>query len=496
MSRKILKWMIIISVCIFLISAIFSGYIVKGANDNINTYIHKNGILPFYHEDYLEINTYNLILDYRNNVVYQKSEDGKDIQGTITKNQKISDAKIIEIINNGYPNKAPEDLGCDNIEQAYMATQEAIYTIIDNKNIDRYISYNEAGKNVINAIKIILNSSLSSDKIINMESIHNEWKEEGEYLTKQYRLNILRQIYNSSIEIEENNIFVTDINGAEKVEFADGDIIKIMIPKNAQLQNLNIKFKGQLQENGGYICSDNNGKEYLYVQKDYYNIETVKKIQIKELLNIKIVNKDNDTKEPIVGNQFELYKYNNLIKDNLVTDAKGEILIENLPKAVYNLRQTSVIEGYTKISSSIEINLEETNKLATINVNNSKAKVEQTTNREQEINVTEQNKEIQENNITDILNIYSENVFKDIINKTNEINLYKNNEFINTVNIKNVKNIKEDKVYNNTTSKGKVEEIAIKDSQNYEMTREDFINYMDNIKLSNNKIPILPLTGK
>lgn len=496
MKKTTFKLAIIILINILILNILFGYCQVKGATESINTYIHKSGILPFYHQDRQNVNQYNLILDYNDNVVYQKSEDQKDIQGTINKKQKVSNSTIIEILNNGYPNKTPQELGCDNIEEAYMATQEAIYTIVDNKNIDNYTLYNESGRKVINAMKTILNNSLSADKIITIDAIEDKWEEEGGYLTKQYRINLLRQIYNSTINIEESDIKVTDINGVEKSTFTNEDIIKILIPKDAEIQSLDIKLRGQLQEVGGYICDDINGKEYIYVQQDYYDIETIKNIKVKELLNVKIINKDNDTKEPIVGNEFELYQENQLIKSNLITDSNGEILIENLPIGIYSLKQANVIEGYSKLLSNIEINLEAVNKLTTVNINNSKTKVEESTNHNQEINVIEENKEIQENNVTDVLNINTENVFKDIINETNEVNLCNRNEFINTTNIKNIKNIKRNKTYNNTIEKENVEEIILNDSQNYEMTREDFINYMDNIKLGNNDVPTLPLTGK
>lgn len=494
MNKIIFKLAIIMLISIVTFNITFGSYQVKGATETINTYIHKSGILPFYHLDRQNINQYNLILDYNDNVVYQKSENQKDIQETINKEQKVSNTTIIEILNNGYPNKVPKDLGCDNIEEAYMATQEAIYTIVDNKNIDNYIAYNESGRKVIKAMKDILNNALSADKIVTIDATEDKWKEEGEYLTKRYRINVLRQIYNSNIDIKEDGAKITDTNGLDKSTFADGDIIRILVPKD--IDSFDIKFNGQLKEKGGHMCSDSNGKEYIYVQEDYYNMETVKNIKIKELLDIKIINRDNDTKEPIAGNEFELYKENELIKSNLITNNKGEILIEKLQMGIYRLKQKSVVDGYSKISSNIEVNLEGTDKLTTININNSKTKTEESINYNQEINITEENKEIEENNVTDILNIHTENVFKDIINTTNEINLYNSNEFINTTNIKNTKNIKRNKTYNNNIEKENEEEIILEDTQNYEMTREDFINYMDNVKLSNNVVPSLPLTGK
>lgn len=74
----------------------------------------------------------------------------------VTSGTQYVNAEINHILENGYPMQMESTLGCINWKEAYLATQEAIYCKLENKNINNYIAENESGERIINAMKKIL----------------------------------------------------------------------------------------------------------------------------------------------------------------------------------------------------------------------------------------------------------------------------------------------------------------------------------------------------
>ena len=114
-----------------------------------------------------------------------------------------------------------------------------------------------------------------------------------------------------------------------------------------------------------------------------------------------------------------------------------------------------------------------------------------------EINITEENKKIVENEITNVTNIHTTNIEKEIIQTTNETNLEKENIFEDTTYLKNVTNIKQQNKYPNKTWQEKVtNKTLLQENDITNMSRDDYITYMDYIKLGSLQVPNLPVAVK
>ncbi|MCI9016973.1 MAG: Cys-Gln thioester bond-forming surface protein [Clostridia bacterium] len=493
-KNKITKIFILI---ILLYNAIFSNHYVKAQTSVIRFYDHKEGILTFEHTDRLDIDRYKIFIDYNDNIIYQKSQDNKEEGTTLSNKQEIKNEKILKILNSGYPNITKEELGCSD-DEAYIATQEAIFVTLDNKDINNYIPLGEGGERIINAIKIILNkASKYVEEKINIEEQQKEWKQEEEFLTKEYKIKAKTEIKNTKIEIiEGQNIQITDLEGNEKNTFVDNEIVKVKIPKSNPEQSFKIKLKADIKGNIAYICTNPYNKEFIIIENGYYTVQTIKNIKNSKVSNIKIINKDKQTKESIQGNTFELLEEDGtIVKQDLITNEKGEIQIQSLKQGQYVLKQKSIIQPYTKIIDPVSIKITGQEDNITINLYNSKTQIEEVIKKDKEINISEENKKIEENNITEISNIYTNNNYKEILNQIDETNLYNNNEFINTINRKNINNIIRDNFFINNIEEENTQTSNIVNTEKFEMTRQDFINYMDIINLKNNIPPKLPQTG-
>ena len=76
-------------------------------------------------------------------------------------NKNISAIGLWRVIVNGYPYKTIEELGCESEQEAYVATQSAIYCYLANRSLSEYAAvdnrgYTDASVRVLEALKTII----------------------------------------------------------------------------------------------------------------------------------------------------------------------------------------------------------------------------------------------------------------------------------------------------------------------------------------------------
>lgn len=498
-NKKFKIGLIIMTICMLLTNLTK----VNAMGNEILLHAYYSGILVYFHE---ETNTgrFAVLVDNKENYVYQKQDEGDPKENVTLVNKKpITDTKLRKVIQNGYPAVSMEELGFDYIPDAFIATQEAIYMVCNNRDADKYVTPTIPGQQQIQAAKQIAEKALNqintnTNKEIKITQDKKQWSIQGEYIVKEYTINTSGKAYNTSISIEGGEgIKITDKDNQIKTTFVENDTIKVHIPKQNDRQKFKIILHATIEEYEPYLCQDKEGKEYIYIEKGTYPIQTAQEID-RTNCTITIINTDKDTKQPIQGNRFELLdKQGNSIKTNLITDENGKITIPSIAKGEYQIEQKSVVEGYTVVPIISKITLTGKEETLSVNVCNSKLHVEENENTNKEINVIQEDKQIHENNITDVDNIYQNNTVKEILNQTNETNWYNNNEFINTINRKNTINKTNNHIYNNTIEETTVDNQQLTTEEiNFNMERQDFINYIDCIRLGKQSPLKLPVTGK
>ena len=133
-----------------------------------------------------------------------------------------------KVVVNGYPYKTIEELGCANFEEAYMATQAAVYCAHCNhvESDYTYFEGNEASLRTYNAFLKILenarNNKISADKNTVLKLMNNEvdWQIQDEYLYKTFRVKTNYEINSYNVEIANfENAQIVDENNNLKSEF-------------------------------------------------------------------------------------------------------------------------------------------------------------------------------------------------------------------------------------------------------------------------------------
>ena len=163
-----------------------------------------------------------------------------------------TDIKLWRIITNGYPYKTAEELGCTNENQAYDATQEAVYFYLHNKQATEekfkrtllsLKPIDDEGTKVHNAMEKILNDAENStatkpSKEIIVTEDEEEWKKDekdDKYVYKTFSVSSPTEMKNYEVTIEnledsiQDKIKIVGEENQEKDNFEPTENFKIMI---------------------------------------------------------------------------------------------------------------------------------------------------------------------------------------------------------------------------------------------------------------------------
>ena len=306
---------------------------------------------------------------------------------TVDVNKLVSDVKVWRAIVYGYPYKTISELGCKTEEEAYLATKQAVYCMLTNRDVNEYTAIGEAGERTLKALKQIVTNARNSNttKVSAELKINQEnslWQVDSidkNYVSQKFTVSANASFDEYLVQLKNLNIEgvkITDKNNNEKKEFKANEEFKILIPIINITQdgtftiNVNGKvatkpvFYGESRDAGlqnyaltGYTYEDGDGSKKVYYPKNDTKIVIIKK--------------DNTEKNNLEGVEFELLDQNReVLHSGLTTDKEGKIEIENLLPGIYYIRETKTLEGYQLYNKLIKVELE-LNEEVTINVINS-----------------------------------------------------------------------------------------------------------------------------
>ena len=137
---------------------------------------------------------------------------------SVSINKLVTNNKIWRAIVNGYPFKTPQELGCNNMHEAYAATKMAVYDAMYNYDLNKFTVHGDvdSNKRVVAAIKKIITAarnSKDSKKVatITVKDESKEWKVDSvdkNYLSKTYSVtaSAANETYKISLENDTKKI--------------------------------------------------------------------------------------------------------------------------------------------------------------------------------------------------------------------------------------------------------------------------------------------------
>lgn len=308
---------------------------------------------------------------------------------TVNISNLVSNVMVWRVLINGYPYKSISELGCKTEDEAYLATKQAVYCILEDIDPNSYSAVDsEAGRRTLNALKQIVSVAKSSTETkVSAELTINQknslWKIDdldNKYVSQTFNVTAKAGFDEYTIavnNVEIEGLKIVDENNREKKTFKSNEKFKILIPVTNIIQDGNfiINVSGQVETKPvlygestvsgmqnyamtGYTYEDGSGSKKVYYTKNETKIIVVKK--------------DDTGKDNLQGVQFELLDENeNVIYTELTTNEDGQIIVDNLLPGTYYIRETRTIEGYELYNKLIKVELD-LNEEATVNVVNSK----------------------------------------------------------------------------------------------------------------------------
>lgn len=311
---------------------------------------------------------------------------------TVDVKKLVNNVMVWRAIINGYPYKSISELGCNTEEEAYLATKQAVYCMLTNRDVNEYSAIGEAGERTLNALKTIVNNARNSNQTkVSSELTVNEqeklWKIDNldsSYISKTFLVTANTSMSKYTVNVKNLNIEgykLVDQNNKEKTEFSNSEKFKILIPIQEVKQDGNFSievsaqvatkpvFYGESRDSGlqsyaltGYTYEEGTGSKKVYYTKN----ET----------KIIITKTDDKTGKKLEGVEFELLDKNqNKIYTEITTNKDGIATIDNLMPGIYYIRETKTLEGYQLYSKLIKVELE-LNEETTVNVINSEKEPE------------------------------------------------------------------------------------------------------------------------
>lgn len=294
----------------------------------------------------------------------------------------MDDYRLWRVAINGYPYKTPEEMGVDNKYDAFLATKQAIYSILYNNDVDTYYrGGNERGVKVHNAIKRMVNEGRNGtytpqDANVTINKVGG-LKEETNYYSQEYSVSSRVSMSTYTIINTLNmpsGAYIADLNGNKKTTFNGGNNFKVMIPKSSMGQDFNIiinisskcksypVFYGQTTVAGT--------QNYLITADPYGDFVGRANLQIKGNTSVlKIKKIDQETKEVLKGVTFELKGENGKVIGTYTTNSSGEIEIKDLYPQTVTLTEISTKDEYVLNSTPVTVKLE-WNKTSSVTLEN------------------------------------------------------------------------------------------------------------------------------
>ncbi|WP_051957285.1 SpaA isopeptide-forming pilin-related protein [Bacillus sp. UNC322MFChir4.1] len=259
---------------------------------------------------------------------------------------------VYRVLLNGYPQKSPAELGVSTPEEAYYATQLAVWITLGQLQIDELVPQNQQVHTLMQQlVEKSKNGKESQDVFFNVTSPDSQnVKQNGDYLeTDLYTIqtNAVSGTYTIEGENAPAGIQLLNENGEKKTTFSINEKFKILIPKNTASGDFKFKIKSTLT-NLQAITLD--GKRRIQntatlLERSKEEISTELVVKWETLGSLKVMKFD-ENKQPLQGAVFEVSNEKGDIKTNITSDHTGVAELHQLPIGTYNVKEIQAPEGY------------------------------------------------------------------------------------------------------------------------------------------------------
>lgn len=294
----------------------------------------------------------------------------------------MDDVRLWRVAINSYPYQSPETLGLSNKFDAFVATKQAIYSIIYGTDVENYYrggdSRGEAIKNAIiklvdigrNGTQTPVNTDITVEKV-------NNFYEDGDYYSQEYKINAPVETSQYTITATTGlpeGSKITDLAGNEKTTFSGNENFKVQIPKDKLSNDINvvINVKGKSKTYPVFYGATriSGTQDYLLTYDPFGDTTGRGDLSIKTNTGkLQIIKTDDETFKPIANVTFGLYTTDGKEVARATTNSVGIAEFKNLYQNSYVVKELSTNENYVLNKLEFNVNVE-FNKTSNVEVEN------------------------------------------------------------------------------------------------------------------------------
>ncbi|EOP49044.1 TQXA domain-containing protein [Bacillus cereus VDM053] len=376
MNRKMLtKWFGIISLIIMLLGVSMpqaAAEIIHQEKFQMNwNYIKFKGTEVKVKSDFLRTSS--------KDVAYCLSPELNSPNGDNLSEIGKEDDFVYRVLLYGYPQKTPAELGVSTKEEAYYATQLAIW--IASKKIELADSKTE-NQQIYNLVKHLVEKASKGTEVqetyLNIIPTGKQTVEKnGDYFeTNLYMVqsNAASGVYSVQIEDAPEGVQIINEQGEKKNEFSIKENFKVLIPKNTPSGNFKLRVNTKLQGLQAVIFDGQQRVQNTTALLPRTSEKSSADIVVKwETLGSLKIMKVGENREVLKGAVFEVVSENgNFIKE-ITTAENGIATLNNLPTDTYVIKEIQAPEGYV-LDPTIKKLEVKTGEIAEIKIKNRKIK--------------------------------------------------------------------------------------------------------------------------
>ena len=302
--------------------------------------------------------------------------------GTMTFREYLSDQGLAILIH-GYPNCTPASLGCNTEDEAYMATQMALWEVLNRtgeshksglifrvENVTPKAGMEGFYERTVAAAKKLVALAESDpytdvpELIVTTENAKLSYID-GDALMGPYKVDVtgvdksnVRSI-TATLENAPASARITDAQGNTKTSVSNGDSVYVRMSSSEAKTSFRLVFASDVDRKVGCIYTQSAATQ------DYVRLDTVPNSMSQPITinwtpgesygRIEITKVD-DTDKPVAGAKFRLERADGtVIAEEVETGVDGKIIFTNVPVGEYVLIETEAPKGYAIIDSTTNV---------------------------------------------------------------------------------------------------------------------------------------------
>ena len=308
--------------------------------------------------------------------------------------RNVNSNKLVAVLMNGYPNKSAAQLGLSNNQEAYLATQMAVWQVLTGTNETKGLSFNvdKVQPNVRYSASydsLYKNSARVAKQLVNTNYNPGTFKLDGSRASVNYEgrndeisigpfvpmvsgYSSLKNV-NVSLANAPAGMRIIDKNWNNKTTFNVNENIYLAVNRFTPPATVTLRANGVANKYVGVVYGRGSWQNFVFLDTEQQNISGAVNTTWEESKGTVIVLKKDQDKKPIVGAEFTLTDSNGKQVKTQKTDANGYIAFNNLNVGNYTLTETSIPDGYIIQQSTYPVNVKR-KQTSTVNATNTKVK--------------------------------------------------------------------------------------------------------------------------